>query len=94
MFLLFKRIKIKNSRPINLLAKGSFTVYLLHGVFVSQVGIEYFVNKNIFFLFLHMTVSFVLIYLVCWIVYLVYAKFEKAVFGFLKKKCKLPILEI
>lgn len=58
------------------------------------MGIEYFVNKNIFVLLLHMIASSVLIYLVCWVVYLVYDKFEKALFGLLKIKRKLPILEI
>ena len=93
-FILFKNIKIKNSRLINSLAKGSFTVYLLHINLVTHIRVDYFVNKNIFFLLLHMIISSVLIYLVCWIVYYVYTKIEKVVFDFLKKKCKLPLLEI
>lgn len=93
-FLLFKRLKIKNNKIINSLAKGSFTVYLLNINLVTHMGVSNFVNKNIFVLLLHMMASSVLIYLVCWVVYLVYDKFEKAVFGLLKKKCKLPILEI
>lgn len=93
-FLLFKRIKINNNKLINSLAKGSFTVYLLHINIVTHIGVESFVNNNLFLLLLHMTVSSVLIYFVCWVVYLVYAKLETAVFGFLKKRCKLPLLEI
>lgn len=93
-FLLFKRIKIKNSKLINSLAKGSFTVYLIHGILITRIGIESFVNKNIFILFLHMVLSSVFIYFVCWIVYLIYSKFEKVAFGFMKKLFNLPILEI
>lgn len=93
-FLMFKRIKIKNNKLINSLAKGSFTVYLLHINLVTHLQIDYFVNENIFLLLLHMILSSALIYLVCWIVYLVYQLFEKVVFGFLKGKCKLSILEI
>ena len=93
-FLLFKRIKIKNSKFINSLAKGSFTVYLIHGIFITHIGIEGFVNKNIFILLLHMALSSALIYFVCWIIYLVYSKFEKIAFGFIKEKIKLPLIEI
>lgn len=93
-FLLFKRIKIKNSKFINSLAKGSFTVYLIHGIFITHIGIEGFVNKNIFILLFHMVLSSSLIYIVCWIVYLIYSKFEKVAFGFIKKKLQLPLIEI
>ncbi len=93
-FLLFKRIKIKNSKFINSLAKGSFTVYLLHINLVTHVGVKLFVNNNIFVLILHMVLSSALIYFVCWIVYLIYSKFEKVAFGFIKKKFKLLLIEI
>ena len=93
-FLLFKRINIKNSKLINSLAKGSFTVYLIHGIFITHIGVESFVNKNIFFLLLHMALSSALIYFVCWIIDLLYSKFEKVAFGFIKEKIKLPLLEI
>ena len=93
-FLLFKRINIKNSKFINSLAKGSFTVYLIHVNLVTHLGVKLFVNNNIFILILHMALSSVLIYFVCWIIYLVYAKFEKVAFGFIKEKIKLPLIEI
>ena len=93
-FLLFKRIKIKNSKFINSLAKGSFTVYLIHINLVTHVGVKFFVNKNILYLLLHMVLSSALIYFVCWIVYLIYSKLEKVVFGFIKKKYKLSVIEI
>lgn len=93
-FLLFKRINIKNSKLINSLAKGSFTVFLLHGIFITHIGVENFVNKNILYLLLHMALTSALIYFVCWIVYLIYSKFEKVVFGFIKKKFKLSVIEI
>lgn len=93
-FLLFKRINIRNSKFINSLAKGSFTVFLLHGIFITHIGVESFVNKNIFILLLHTVLSSVLIYFVCWIVYLIYSKFEKVAFGYIKKKIKLPLIEI
>ena len=94
IFLLFKRINIKNSKLINSLAQGSFTVYLIHINLVTHVGVKLFVNKNIFFLLLHMALSSALIYFVCWIIYLVYSKFEKVAFGYIKKKIKLPLIEI
>lgn len=94
IFLLFKRINIKNSKLINSLAKGSFTVYLIHINLVTHVGVKLFINNNIFILILHMALSSVLIYFVCWIMYLIYSKFEKVVFDFIKKKYKLSVIEI
>ena len=93
-FLLFKRINIKNSKLIYSLAQGSFTVYLIHINLVMHVGVKFFVNNNIFILILHMALSSALIYFVCWIVYLIYSKLEKAAFGYIKKKIKLPLIEI
>lgn len=93
-FLFFKRIKMKNSRLINSLAKGIFTVYLIHGIFITHIGVENFVNKNMLYLLLHMALSSALIYFACWIIYLVYTKFEKVVFGFINKKYKLSLIEI
>lgn len=93
-FLLFKRIKIKNSKIVNSLAMGSFTAYLIHINLVTHVGVKLFVNNNIFILILHMALSSALIYFVCWIVYLIYSKLEKAAFGYIKKKIKLPLIEI
>ena len=93
-FLLFKRFKINNNKLINSLAKGSFSVYLLHINFIAHIGIGNYVNRNILLLLFHMIISSALIYLVCWGVYFVYARFEKTVFGFLQRKCKLPVLEI
>lgn len=69
-------------------------IYLMHINLVANVGVKLFVNNNILRLILHMAVASVVIYLLCWMVYLVYAKFEKVVFDFLKKKCKLPLIEI
>lgn len=93
-FLLFRKIQIKNNKLINSLAKGSFTVYLLHINLITHIGIKMVVNKNIFFIILHMTISSAAIYLTCWLVYLIYCRFEKTVFGFLKEKFKLSVLEV
>lgn len=93
-FLLFKRIKMGYSKIINLLAKGSFTVYLIHGILITRIGVEGYVNKNIFIVALHMILSSALIYFVCWVVYLIYSKLEKVAFGFIKEKLYIPLIEI
>lgn len=92
-FLLFKRINIKKSKSINSLAKGSFTVYLLHINLVTHINIVKFINRNIIILIFHMVCSVVMIYISCWCVYYVYSKIENIVFSKIKRMVKLPILE-
>lgn len=88
-FLMFHKIKVKKSKVINSLAKGSFTVYLLHINLVTHVGVKSVVNLSILLLIGHMIVSAVLIYLICWFLYLIYVKFEERVFSPLQVKHKL-----
>ena len=93
-FLLFKKMNIGRNKVINLLAQGSFTVYLLHSNLISHIGIEDFVNKNIVFLALHMFFAAIVIYILCWCVYFVYSKIEQFVFANIKKLIHLPVFDI
>ena len=72
LFLLFRRMTIKPNRIINGLAKGSFTVFLLHGILLQFLRIERFVNLNPLVYLLHTLLGAALIYLVCWAVYFCY----------------------
>jgi hypothetical protein len=93
-FLLFKRIKMNPSGVINSLAKGAFTVYLLHINFVTHIGIDRYASGNFILMLIHMICSSVLIYIICWCIYVVYSMFEKFIFSKLKKVVMLPDFNI
>jgi hypothetical protein len=93
-FLLFKKIKMNCIGAINSLAKETFTVYLLHNNFVTHIGIERIVNSNFVLMLIHMICSSILIYMICWIVYVIYSKLEKYMFLKLKKAIDLSVLDV
>lgn len=85
IFLIFKNITVK-SNIINCLAKGAFTCFLIHGVLLSYIKIESFVNRNVLILLGHILVSIPMIFLVCWVCWWVYDKISAPVFKFIGKK--------
>ena len=52
-FILFKNISFR-SNVINLLARGSFMTYILHGYFLPCLSIEKIVNNNIMYVIIRM----------------------------------------
>ena len=74
IFLIFNNIQMKTKKYINMLAKGAFSVYLLHSVFIKKINIEVFVNDNFVILIAHILFTSIFIYLCCWIVYWLYSK--------------------
>ena len=85
LFLLFKSIALK-SKIINALAKGAFTCFLLHGLFLPHIKIASVVNKNPLVLLGHIVITVPLIFLICWACWWVYDKVSAPVFKWLGKK--------
>ena len=71
IFLLFLNIQF-NNKAINELAKGAFTCFLFHGLFMKYLGIEKIVNENILILIAHQVGVAVILYLISYVVYKVY----------------------
>ena len=71
IFLLFLNIQF-NNKVINELAKGAFTCFLFHGLFMRYLHIEDIVNENIFLLIIHQVGMAIILYLISYIVYKVY----------------------
>lgn len=86
LFLLFKKIQIKDHGVINTLAKGSFTVYLLHTAFLGYIKIPEAVQASPGFLLLHIFLAAVVIYLICFLCYIIYEKITRPVFRWLETK--------
>ena len=86
IFVLFTRINLKVNPVINYLAEGVFTVYLLHGVFLKHILIMDFVKENVLLMLVHIIVSVIFIYFICWCVHIVYHKMTDPIFTILSKK--------
>lgn len=74
LFKIFKTLKIKPNKKINDLAKGTFTVFLVHSLFIGKIGISMIVVLNPFIMLIHMIISSICIYGVCWLIYKIYEK--------------------
>lgn len=74
------------SRWVNRLAKGSFSVFLLHTVCLDYIHIPWAVTQSVPVLLGHQLVSAVGIYLLCWAVGAVYAAAEVRLWGVLSKR--------
>lgn len=94
VFILFRKMDLGSNRIINNLAKGSFTVFLIHSSFLSKIRIEEFVQKNVLIMLIHIFVSCICIYLICWCVYWIYERITAPIYVFLEKRIKLPILHV
>lgn len=92
-FLLFKQFKWK-SIVVNVLAKGVFTCFLLHGEFFRFLPIEKFINASAWKLGLFLVGVAIGIYIVCVGVHYLYAIFENYVVKNLLKFLNKVVLDV
>lgn len=78
-FLLFQRMSIPYCKIVNRLAEGAFTVYLVHGVFLTRLDVERYVRENVLIMLMHMFISVALIYMLCYVIYKIYSFLIKPV---------------
>lgn len=88
-FILFEKINIGVNKIINELAKGSFTVYLLHINFLKYINIKQYVTGSPFKMILHIFVCTVMIYFTCWCIYEVYAHISKPIYDAICNKATI-----
>lgn len=86
LFLIFRKLRLKNSRIVNTLAKGAFTVYLLHTPFLNYARIPEAVQAAPGIMIVHILLVVVLIYLICFLCYVIYEKVTRPVLRRLEKK--------
>lgn len=92
VLLLFERMPPGRSKTVNVLAAGSFTVFLTHNYLVTRLSVEKMVTGNMFMLLCHVILSAVLIYLLCWCVYFAYDRTAGSVWRFLLKRVRFPVI--
>ncbi len=84
VFLIFRDMKIGTSKIINYLAKGCFTVYLVHHHFYKYFDIEHYANGSTPLFALHTIGTAVAIFLICSILHFIYDTCTKAALKKLK----------
>lgn len=89
ILILFNKIHIGSSKAINSLAKGAFTVYLVHATLLNHIDIERFVTKGYLMMLGHIVLSAIGIYMICYIVYLIYTIITKRIFAYLSMRIPL-----
>lgn len=85
LFVLFSSLRLR-SRAVDSLAKGAFTCFLLHDLFLWYIGIEKVVTGNVFVMLGHMLISVPLIFLASWCAWKVYDWVTAPVFRWIGKK--------
>ncbi len=94
IFIVFAKTDIGTKKWINNLAKGAFTVYLTHGIFISHVGIQSFVQGNTLLMITHIIAVAVGLYLLGYICFAVYDFIMKPIWKFLENKFRIPKIEV
>lgn len=93
-FNLFMQIEMGCVKIINQLAKGTFSVFLLHSVFLPHIAVDRFVIGNPLVMILHIGISTIGIFLICWVAYCVYSAVTKPVFHKMAQRIHLPDIDV
>ncbi len=80
IFLVFKNMKIKKNKVINILASASFPTYLIHINLLEYFNIPMFVQGNTWILILHIIGTTIAIYLISFAIYELYNLITKPIF--------------
>lgn len=91
---LFECVNIPHSKVINKLAEASFTIYLTHTVLYSYCMVEKFANSSMLVLLTHVIACQIVIYLVCFEVFVVYDALTRPLFNRLWSRVKAPRIDL
>lgn len=86
IFMIFTKIDMGNVKWINQYSAACFTVFLIHGHFLSHIKIDWAVHQNLMIMIGHIILCSVLIHLICFIAYKVYDFIWKKVSGLIDRK--------
>ena len=89
IFVVFAKTDIGVKKWINSLAKGAFTVFLTHNVFIKRVGIENAVQGNALLMLLHVIIVAIVLYLIGYICFLAYDFITKPIWKFAEDKIRI-----
>ncbi len=79
LLMIFVKLDFGVNRLINWFSSGVFSVFLLHGYFITHIGIEKAVRSNVLLMIMHMVLSTICIFVICTIVDHCYKKISKPI---------------
>lgn len=85
VFLAFKQWKFR-SKAVNTLAKGAFSCFLLHGIFLTRIGIDRAVTASVPVMLAHVALSAAGLYLICWMAWAVWNAVTSKIFRWAGRK--------
>ena len=85
LFLSFNRLNISFIRPINILSKHTFSVYLLHSHFYILFDIPTIVTGSPIRMFTMIILICVTLYIISWIIACIYTSITKPLYSFFSK---------
>lgn len=88
------KVRIGNSKLINKLAAGVYTVYLIHHVFYQYFHVEWVVNKPVYILAAHLVICQITLFALSFAVYLVYDALAKPLFRLIWARVKVPEINL
>lgn len=94
LFIVFAKTDLGVRKWINQLARGTFTVYLTHGFFIRHVGIERFVQGNVFLMLFHIMLVAFGLYLIGYICFVLYDLITRPIWGVVENRIKIAKIEI
>lgn len=86
VFIIFEKIDFGSVKWINQLSAACFTVFLVHGYFITHIKIDWAVHQNVFIMSGHILICVILIYLAGFVVYKIFDFFWKKVYGVIGRK--------
>ncbi len=93
VFLLFKNLNFK-SRIVNSLSKATFTVFLVHTNFFRWLYIDKYVNMSLITMLLHIMISCISIFVICYFIWLIYDLVTRPLFKLLNKIFKPYCIDV
>lgn len=89
IFRLFKKFNLKYNKIINRLAKACFTVFLLQNFLLGKMNISYYVTKEFIVMIVHMVITLIVIYFICWVSFEIYNLLTTPIYGIARKKIEI-----
>lgn len=88
VFQIFRNIKIEYNRIINRLAAASLSVYIFHTKVIGKIGIEHFVNRQLYVMIGHILLSCIAIYFTSWVTFEIYSRLISPLYNAISTKWK------
>ena len=93
VFKIFNNYEFR-SRIINFIAKGCFTVFILHTSLIKYFSVVEYLNSNIIMFIIHWIQCVIIIFVLCDVIGIIYTTIEKIIFDLIQKNVGFFFIKI